>query len=132
VVRPASLESYLMECRLVLEGSIVETPTSFLMPVGSGIGPGMLKLLKSDSDERRSAAILRHYDGHGAVRLIAADDAALLMERANDEPSLAAMALSGGDENSARILAAVVAKLHEAIAGGDATSSRLVRRGVCA
>jgi len=48
------------------------------------------------------------------VRLIAADDAALLIERANDEPSLAVMALSGSDEDSAHILAAVVAKLHAA------------------
>jgi streptomycin 6-kinase len=101
-----------MEWRLVPEGRIVETPTSLLLPLRSGSGPAMLKLLKGESDERRSAAVLRHYDGHRALRLIAADDAALPMERANDEPSLTAMALSGGDENSAHILATVVAKLH--------------------
>jgi len=114
VIRPASLDSYLMEWRLMPEGHIVETPTSFLLPVGSGAGPAVLKLLKGASDEQRGAAVLRHYGGHGAVRLIAADDAALLIERANDEPSLAVMALSGSDEDSAHILAAVVAKLHAA------------------
>ncbi len=56
----------------------------------------MLKVLKPASDEQAGADMLRHFAGIGAVRLIAADGHAWLMERAGGDPSLIAMALSGG------------------------------------
>ncbi len=72
----------------------------------------MLKLLKPESDEAGAAALLRYYDGRGAVRLYAAEADAQLLERATGPRSLTAMALSGGDEEAAGILADVVERLH--------------------
>ncbi len=40
----------------------------------------MLKLLKPGSDEHAGAALLCHFAGIGAVRLLADDEGALLME----------------------------------------------------
>lgn len=72
----------------------------------------MLKLLKPDSDERAGAALLRFFASTGAVRLLADDEDALLMERADSQPSLLAIALGGHDEAAASILAGCVAQLH--------------------
>ena len=69
-------------------------------------------MLKPTSDERAAADLLRYFAGSGAVQLIATDDDALLMERADDEVSLRAMALSGGDAQAVEILADCVQRLH--------------------
>jgi streptomycin 6-kinase len=66
---------------LVADGSLSETPTSWLVPVRQRGRPTMLKMLKSTSDERAAASLLRYFSGTGAVQLIAADDDGLLMER---------------------------------------------------
>jgi streptomycin 6-kinase len=91
---------------------LIETHTSQLLPVWHADGPAMLKVLKPAGDEQAGAALLRYFAGIGAVRLIAADDDAWLMERAGGDPSLTGMALSGGDDRAAAILADCVAQLH--------------------
>jgi streptomycin 6-kinase len=97
---------------LVPDGATIETPSSWLMPVRRGAVPAMLKIFKPSSDERNGAEFLRYLDGEGAVRVMAADDAALLMERACGPRSLVAMAISGADIEAAEILADTVARLH--------------------
>jgi streptomycin 6-kinase len=97
---------------LVADGSLSETPTSWLMPVRQRGRPAVLKMLKRTSDERAAARLLRYFAGSGAVKLIAADNDGLLMERADDEVSLRAMAISGGDAQAAEILADCVQRLH--------------------
>jgi len=97
---------------LVADGSLSETPTSWLMPVRQHGQPAMLKILKRTSDERAAASLLRYFAGSGAVQLIAADDDSLLMERAVDDVSLRTMAISGGDAQAAEILADCVQRLH--------------------
>jgi streptomycin 6-kinase len=72
----------------------------------------MLKIFKPHSDEREGAAFLRYLDGEGAVRVIAADDEALLMERVDGVRSLGAMALSGADDEASEILAGAILRLH--------------------
>jgi streptomycin 6-kinase len=72
----------------------------------------MLKIFKNSSDEGNSAALLRYWNGEGAVRLYDSDAGALLLERADGPRSLTAIATSGGDERAAEILAATVATLH--------------------
>ena len=74
--------------------------------------PAVLKLLKPESDEENAAALLRYYDGRGAVRLLESDDGAQLLERAAGPRSLVAMALSGEDAQAAEVLADIVAELH--------------------
>ena len=65
--------------------------------------------------------MLRYFGGNGAVRLIAADPDGLLMERADDDVSLRMMAISGGDDRAAEILADCVAS--------SARTARMCRSG---
>lgn len=94
------------------DGGLIETHTSQLLPVRHVDGPAMLKVLKPASDEQAGADMLRYFAGMGAVSLIVADGDAWLMERADTDPSLIAMALSGGDDRAAANLADCVAQLH--------------------
>jgi streptomycin 6-kinase len=97
---------------LVPEGSLFETPSSWLMPVRRDGTAAMLKIFKPTSDERDATALLRYYDGEAAVRVLAEDDGALLMERAEGGCSLGAMAISGADLEAAEILADTLLRLH--------------------
>jgi streptomycin 6-kinase len=106
------LERYLRAWGLTPDGSLLETHTSWLAPVRQHGAPAMLKMLKRTSDEQGGADLLRYFAGNGAVRLMAADDAGLLMERAADDESLRLMALSGGDDKAAAILADCMHSLH--------------------
>ena len=106
------LQRCLHKWHLQPDGALIETHTSLLLPVRHVGGPAMLKILKPTSDERAGADMLRYFGGLGAVRLIAADDDAWVMERAAADPSLLAMALAGGDDPAAAILADCVAQLH--------------------
>jgi streptomycin 6-kinase len=112
VMNKPPLERYSRLWNLALDGSLSETHMSWLMPVRHRGMPAMLKMPKPASDERSAASVLRYFAGDGAVRVIADDDGALLMERAEDDVSLKAMALSGGDDQAATILADCVAQLH--------------------
>jgi len=110
--RSEPLDHYLRAWGLEPAGQLAETPTSWLLPVRHVEAPAMLKLLKPTSDEHASAALLRYFAGIGAVRLLAADENAVLMERADSDPSLTAIACGGNDEAAAAILADCVAQLH--------------------
>ena len=82
------LDRYLHARALETAGQLIETHTSWLLPVRHADGPAMLQLLKPGGDEHAGAALLRHFAGNGAVRLLADDEGALLMERADSDPSL--------------------------------------------
>ncbi len=98
--------------RLVPDGSEIETPSSWLLPVRQSALPAMLKVYKPGSDERHGTDYLRYVEGDGAVCVMAADEEALLMERATGSRSLLDMAVNGGDASAGEILAGTVAKLH--------------------
>lgn len=104
--------AFLLRWSLVADGAPIETPTSNLLPVLHDGEPAMLKLLKPSSDEGPGIAALGWFDGAGAVRVIAVDDDAVLMERAVGLRSLTAMAIAGDDEGAIRIIAGVAARLH--------------------
>lgn len=97
---------------LVADGAPIETPTSNLLPVTRSGAPAMLKLLKPSSDEGPGIAALRWFAGDGAVRAMAAEGDAVLMERAVGRRSLTAMAVGGEDEEAIRIIAGVARTLH--------------------
>ncbi len=103
---------FLARWRLVADGAPIETPTSNLLPVLHAGEPAMLKLLKPSSDEGPGIAALGWFDGAGAVRVIAVDGDAVLMERAIGTRSLTTMAITGDDEGAIRIIAGVAAQLH--------------------
>jgi streptomycin 6-kinase len=96
----------------VPDGPELETPSSWLLPVRLSSVPAMLKVFKPNSDEQDGSDYLKYVDGQGAVRVLAADDASLLMERAVGTRSLVAMVLSGADIEAAEILAGAIAELH--------------------
>lgn len=73
----------------------------------------MLKIASSE-EERRGADILSWFDGEGAVRVLAREGPALLMERAEGRRSLADMARAGDDDEAMRILCRTARCLHEA------------------
>lgn len=62
-------------------------------------------------DEADGAIALRYFDGHGAVRLLASDDQAHLLEYAGDE-ELANMVSRGDDLAATAVIAEVLNKLH--------------------
>jgi streptomycin 6-kinase len=97
----------------VPDGPEADTPSSWLLPVRLVSAPAMLKVFKPNSDELHSSDYLKYLDGHGAVRVLAADDAAVLMERAAGPRLLVSMVLSGEDTEAAKILAGTITKLHE-------------------
>jgi streptomycin 6-kinase len=73
----------------------------------------VLKLLTpiGVEDESDAVVVLRYFDGHGAVRLLAYDDRAHLLEYAGDE-ELAQMVTRGDDLEAAAVIAGVLNKLH--------------------
>lgn len=110
---PFDTAGYLALWQLDPEGEAFETPTSWLQPVASRHGPAMLKALKPESDEGNAPALLRYWDGDGAVRVYRSDQHAVLLERAKGKRSLGEMAINGGDLEAAEILAQGLAKLHQ-------------------
>lgn len=71
----------------------------------------MLKIADND-DERTGGAVMQWWNGEGAARVLARDDAAILLERAEGAGSLALMARTGSDDEACGILCHVAARLH--------------------
>lgn len=114
LVNAKPFSRHLLLWHLTLDGDPIETNTSWLLPVQQNHRSTMLKVFKPGSDEQNSADVLRYFAGLGSVLLIDADASAILLERAGGARSLMSMALSGGDDEAAEILADVVQQLHRA------------------
>ena len=71
----------------------------------------MLKIAV-EAEERRGGKLMAWWDGDGAARVLAHDDDALLLERAEGMHALAEMALNGRDDEATHIICNVAAKLH--------------------
>lgn len=110
------LEGYLRAWNLSDPEPLAETISSHVYTVTLGDSRVVLKLLTARGHEERSgASALRCFDGHGAVRLVRADDHAQLLEYADGE-DLYAMIQRGQDEQATEIIAGVLNKLHAASA----------------
>jgi len=72
----------------------------------------VLKLLPRGSDEWRSAEVLAHWDGRGAVRLLEQASGAVLIERAMPGDDLSPMVQAGDDDAATLILCQVMAQLN--------------------
>lgn len=94
------------------DGEPFGTPdtASRLLPVRARGRPAMLKL-GATADERRGSALMAWWDGQGAAPVLAHDETALLMLRAEGGRSLADMARED-DDAATRIICATVAELH--------------------
>jgi streptomycin 6-kinase len=103
--------TYLDRWELTPDGEPIVTHSSRLLPVKQGGSPAILKIALSD-EERDGAALMSWWSGEGAARVLAKDDNAILLERAEGETSLVKMAQNEQDDEASRIICNVVAKLH--------------------
>lgn len=101
---------YLQRWNLVPDGEAIVTSTSQLLPVRADGAPAMLKVVTLN-EEKRGGQLLEWWDGHGAARVLARADNAVLLERAEGR-SLAQLVRGGEDDQASQILCAVTAQLH--------------------
>lgn len=107
-----TLDYYLSVWYLTDPQLLTETPTSHVYTVTYAGETVVLKLLTDYGwEEQRGAAALRFYDGHGAVRLYAADQHAQLLEYASGD-ELITLVERGDDEGATRIIADLLTQLH--------------------
>lgn len=109
----AEFEPWLARWGLTPDGAPFRTgyTGNRLMFVRRGGEPAVLKL-SDHAEERRGAETLAWWAGEGAVRVLAAEFPALLLERACGPRSLADMARQGSDDAASRVLCAVADRLH--------------------
>ena len=107
------LATYLKRWGLTPDGDPIATPSSRLLPVRRDRVSAMLKIASSD-EERRGGALMSLWNGVGAARVLARDDDAILLERAEGRRSLAELAKNGRDDEASRVICEVVTKLHAA------------------
>jgi streptomycin 6-kinase len=112
VAAPPDFDPYLKLWRLVPDGAPILTHSSRLLPVLYEGAPAMLKIAV-EPDERAGADLMAWWAGQGAARVLALDDAALLLERGTGVRSLAAMAKDGQDDEASRILCEAAAVLYQ-------------------
>lgn len=101
--------------RLEPDGESFVTPyaQSRLLPVRSDGRAAMLKLGAS-ADEKRGGAVMAWWNGQGAAPVLAHDDCALLMLRAEGGGSLVEMAMTGRDDEATVAICGTVGRLHGA------------------
>jgi streptomycin 6-kinase len=93
---------------------LTQTMTSQIYTVRQAGETVILKLLAANETKEQTGALaLRHFAGHGAVRLLRSDDGAQLMEYAPGD-ELVTLVERGQDEQATRVIAQVIAQLHAA------------------
>lgn len=105
------LQQAIFRWQLIEDGLHFQTSTSVLQYVRLQRRPAILKVALC-AEERRGAALLRWWNGAGAVRVLALHENMVLLERACGSRSLAEMARTGQDDEASRIICDVAAQLH--------------------
>ncbi|MDO8979942.1 MAG: aminoglycoside phosphotransferase family protein [Afipia sp.] len=105
-------DEYLHAWDLIPDGAPIITRASRLLPVRQNGAAAMLKVADHD-DERIGGSVMQWWNGEGAARVLARDDIAILLERAEGPASLAVMSRTGRDDEACAILCNVAARLHE-------------------
>jgi streptomycin 6-kinase len=106
------LHHYITVWNLSNPQPLAQTPTSHVYTVTHDDAQVVLKILTPyGTDERIGAMALRHFNGHGAVRLLRSDDGAQLLEYAGGE-NLTGLVKNGQDETATAIIGDVVNALH--------------------
>jgi streptomycin 6-kinase len=104
-------DSYISRWHLIPDGDPIVSRNARLLPVRVG-GEGAMLKVATEAEERLGGVLMEWWHGDGAARVLARDEHALLLERAEGGRSLADMAHGGCDEEACRILCAVAARLH--------------------
>ena len=76
--------------------------------------PIVLKLPKPNSDEVQQQKITRYFEGRGTIRVLYADNTAILLERLNPGRHLIELTKAGQDAEATHIFCQVVRQLHSA------------------
>ncbi len=105
-------ELQLRKWQLVRDGDVITTAHARLWPVRLPDGTAAMLKVSTEKEERNGHRLLRWWDGDGAVRLLAHDHEAVLLERVLPGQSLRAMSVGGDDAQATRILCAVATRLH--------------------
>ncbi|MCJ8323790.1 MAG: fructosamine kinase family protein [Rhizobiales bacterium] len=105
---------YIDKWRLTPRSKRLETHSSCLYWCQQNDQNCVLKIYKAHSDEAAAAELLRHYGGKGAVKLLAADGHACLLEQVGDGKELVELVRDGRDIEALDIYCDVVQKLHAA------------------
>jgi streptomycin 6-kinase len=71
-----------------------------------------VKVPNPDEDEANSLAVLSHFDGTGAVKVLDHDGGAMLLERAVPGHPLTELVIAGRDDEATAILCEVMVALH--------------------
>ena len=109
----SAIQPYLEKWSLAPDGEAFRTASSILAPVVCDKGAAFLKVFRIE-DERNSPSVLLQYDGRGAVRVIAHDAEAVLLERATPGTPLSDLVRDAQDDEATSILCEVARKLHQA------------------
>lgn len=114
IQRFLKFNDYLDRWDLTPDGDPIITHSSQLLPVRQGDTPAMLKIAV-ESEEQFGGHLMSWWAGRGAARVLGHEGAALLMERAENNLSLAELARSGRDDEASRIICEAIAVLHKQI-----------------
>ncbi|MGK9165035.1 phosphotransferase [Inquilinus limosus] len=107
------IELWLGRWELEADGELIERNGADVAFVRRGDHRAVLKVLKPGSDEALGPAMLAHYRGRSAVRVLGHEQNAVLLERALPGTELTELALSGRDDEAVRVLCGVIANLHQ-------------------
>lgn len=102
---------YLRRWELAQDGEPIVTPTSRLLPVCYGDQLAILKIATA-REEKVGARLMSWWDGQGAASVPAHDNDAILLERAQNTPSLIQLVHNGSDNEASLIICETVAALH--------------------
>ena len=107
------IQRYADKWDLVLEKEIQTLSGTVWLAKQGGL-PVALKLFHPNTDEMRQKDMLQHFGGKGAVRVIAADGPALLLERLTPGRHVLELTKDGRDDDATRIFCRVARQLHAA------------------
>ena len=103
---------YFDRWNLTPDGAEIETPRARLFPVRHAGASAILKILSPLSDETDAPRALAHFAGRGAVRVLAEDKGAVLLERAVPGFALTDVVAGGRDDEATANIADIAAGLH--------------------
>jgi streptomycin 6-kinase len=109
-------DAYARRWRIEFSGKQIETPSSTIAfgLLEESRTPVVLKLLKPRSDEHNAWRWLEYHAGQGAVRLLARDERAVLLEQVSPGTELAELVRTEKDEEATRQICQVI----ELLCGG--------------
>lgn len=113
------VSDYLDRWSLTPDGPEVKTPRARVLPVRYKGAPAILKIASAASDENNASRALAHFAGRGAVRVLAGDDHALVLERAVPGTSLTDLVAAGHDDAATAVIAETMRALHHGEPPGD-------------